>query len=258
MTSSIVDSRYPSGLFARLRGKSVEELAREQGSRPFDIRSLDNAPGLFYEGFEEDIKRMRRGGAPFRPRDASLPGVLLDTNVVSFLSRPCREGKDYQRLLISRAPSIAVISLAELRYGALNGGWAEARWQQLEALIKPWTVIAADSNVAWQAARIMNASRVVGRRIEWADAWIAGTALAHDVPLMTHDSDFFEIEGLEVITLLPTLTVRCPETKRDGFENVTEEDALCWAQRYIAALESGVPAAVWDLSQRASSRATAR
>lgn len=48
----------------------LEELGKKQGARPFDIRSLEHAPGPFYEGFEEDVKRMRRGEAPLGPLKA--------------------------------------------------------------------------------------------------------------------------------------------------------------------------------------------
>lgn len=192
----------------------------------------------------------------------NAPDILLDTNVVSFLSRPCREGKDYARHLVARTPAVALITMAELRFGALKGGWGEARWQKLEGLVAGWAVIPGNDAIASHAAGIMNAQRRAGSRIEWADAWIAATAIALDLPLLTHDRDFFEVDGLEVITVLPGLVVRCPEPKREGVVDVTAEEAMHWAQLYVAALESGKPHVVtraWGRwSQRDSSRATAR
>ena len=49
--------------------KTFAELAAEQGVGPVDIEDLmSKSPGPFYEGFEEDIRRMRRGQRPIGPR----------------------------------------------------------------------------------------------------------------------------------------------------------------------------------------------
>lgn len=50
--------------------KSFAEIAREQGVGPFDTkRARALAPGPIYEGFEEDVRRMRRGLQPIGPRE---------------------------------------------------------------------------------------------------------------------------------------------------------------------------------------------
>ncbi len=49
--------------------KTFEEIAAEQGVGPFDAEWFKaNRPAPFYEGFEEDIRRMRRGLRPLGPR----------------------------------------------------------------------------------------------------------------------------------------------------------------------------------------------
>lgn len=49
--------------------KTFEELAAEQGVGPVDVEKMKAlAPEPFYEGFEEDIRRMRRGLDPLGPR----------------------------------------------------------------------------------------------------------------------------------------------------------------------------------------------
>ena len=49
--------------------KTFAELATEQGVGPIDIEDLmSKSPGPLYEGFEEDIRRMRRGQQPIGPR----------------------------------------------------------------------------------------------------------------------------------------------------------------------------------------------
>ena len=49
--------------------KTLAELDEEQGVGPIDMEDLRaNMPDPFYEGFEEDIRRMRRGLPPLGPR----------------------------------------------------------------------------------------------------------------------------------------------------------------------------------------------
>jgi tRNA(fMet)-specific endonuclease VapC len=44
-------------------------------------------------------------------------------------------------------------------------------------------------------------ARKSGHTIETADAWIAATALLHDIPLVTHNSkDYAGVDGLKIIT----------------------------------------------------------
>lgn len=50
--------------------KTLDEIIAEQGVGPIDIdQLLAESPGPLYEGFEEDICRMRRGLPPLGPRE---------------------------------------------------------------------------------------------------------------------------------------------------------------------------------------------
>jgi hypothetical protein len=50
--------------------KTFAQMAEEQGVGPINIdRLMAKSPGPFYEGFEEDIRRMRRGLPPLGPRE---------------------------------------------------------------------------------------------------------------------------------------------------------------------------------------------
>ena len=49
--------------------KTFRELCDEQGVGPIDIHKLmAKSPGPLYEGFEEDVRVMRRGGRARGPR----------------------------------------------------------------------------------------------------------------------------------------------------------------------------------------------
>ena len=66
--------------------------------------------------------------------------------------------------------------------------------QQFEAL----TVDEAVSE-AW--ALLISRLRAAGRKAPINDSWIAATAIAHRVPIVTQDSDYDDMPGVEVIRI---------------------------------------------------------
>ena len=53
--------------------------------------------------------------------------------------------------------------------------------------------------MAWAELRIR--LRESGRRLGANDSWIAATAIAHDLPLVTQDRDYDGVPGLTVVAL---------------------------------------------------------
>jgi len=58
-----------------------------------------------------------------------------------------------------------------------------------------------DGEVADAWARLRVSLRDAGRRMPVNDSWIAATALAHDVPLVTQDRDHVAVAGLRIIAV---------------------------------------------------------
>ncbi len=56
-----------------------------------------------------------------------------------------------------------------------------------------------DDGVAQAWARLQVALRDSGRRMTVNGAWIAATALALDVPVVSQDDDYADVPGLSVI-----------------------------------------------------------
>jgi tRNA(fMet)-specific endonuclease VapC len=53
-------------------------------------------------------------------------------------------------------------------------------------------------------AEITASAEANGHRISCADAWIAATAMLHDIPLITHNRrDFADVTGLTVVSSAP-------------------------------------------------------
>ena len=56
-----------------------------------------------------------------------------------------------------------------------------------------------DERVAEAWANLRVRLRDSGRRMPVNDSWIAATAMAHGIPVVTQDDDYVTVPGLEVI-----------------------------------------------------------
>jgi hypothetical protein len=102
-----------------------------------------------------------------------------------------------------RSVTVSVITVAELRLGVLTAVDGSTRAQRLETLsrVEEFDPLPIDGRVphVWAALRI--ALREAGKRMPVNDSWIAATALAHDLPVASQDSDYDEVPGLRVLKL---------------------------------------------------------
>ena len=71
----------------------------------------------------------------------------------------------------------------------------------LEHSLGNYLILPADIRTCRLWADVRAHRRSVGRPVSPQDAWIAATALRHQIPLITHNAkDFEAIENLEIIT----------------------------------------------------------
>jgi hypothetical protein len=97
--------------------------------------------------------------------------------------------------------AVSVVTLAELELGVLLAGDVQARQRRLSTLqlaggLSP---VPVDRGVANEWARIVADLRQEGRRAPVNDVWIAATAIRNEMSVITRDSDFDAIRGLQVI-----------------------------------------------------------
>jgi len=71
------------------------------------------------------------------------------------------------------------------------GGEASA-FAALEADLKRYVVLGYDFALARECGELLAARERIGQRMEEFDAWIAATALRHDIPLATNNRKHFE------------------------------------------------------------------
>ena len=99
------------------------------------------------------------------------------------------------------------MTLAELHYGAYWRNWGANRWRRLNEVLGGLQWLPLTDDVARLASHLAAQQRHGGRPVKWPDIYIAATALINGLPVMTHDRDFADFEGLEVVTELPDFRV---------------------------------------------------
>jgi predicted nucleic acid-binding protein len=72
---------------------------------------------------------------------------------------------------------------------------------EVQAGLRLFAVIEIDENTAWTASRLGRELRTTGRHIGDNDLWIAATALAFSLPLVSRNTRHFDrVAGLQVIS----------------------------------------------------------
>jgi hypothetical protein len=124
--------------------------------------------------------------------------ALLDSSFVIALAR----GETVSLDDPPAEAAISAVTLCGLHHGVLIADDVR-RPKRLAALLwaeREFEVLPVDGRVAPHYGRLVAAARQGrGRRLATADALIAATAAAHDLPLITCDRGFEGIDGVEVI-----------------------------------------------------------
>lgn len=97
--------------------------------------------------------------------------------------------------------AVSVVTIGELRLGVLAAADSPTRAQRLETLTRAeaFDPIPVDGAVARAWATLRQALRDHGRRMPLNDSWIAATAIAHGLPVVSQDGDYDGVPGLTVI-----------------------------------------------------------
>lgn len=97
--------------------------------------------------------------------------------------------------------AVSVITIGELRAGVLSAHDVAARDRRLRTLTAALALdpIPVDEDVAAAWARLRVELRARGLRMPVNNSWIAATAIALGVAVVTQDDDYVALPGLSVI-----------------------------------------------------------
>lgn len=125
---------------------------------------------------------------------------ILDTSVFIALEsdRPIKVE------MLPHQSVISPVTIAELQAGVLSAVDVDIRARRLATLESTSDIelLAIDAEVAahWARLRVHLAER--SRRINVNDLWIAATAAAHGIPVVTQNGDFAPLEGVGGVSVI--------------------------------------------------------
>jgi predicted nucleic acid-binding protein len=125
---------------------------------------------------------------------------LLDTSV--FIA--AESGRALKSEAMPLASAISSVTRAELRVGVFAAESVEIRDRRIATLEASahFPVLAIDDEVgrAWAQMRVYLAAS--GRRVNANDVWIAATAAAYEMPVLTQDADFDALNGVAGLSVI--------------------------------------------------------
>jgi predicted nucleic acid-binding protein len=128
---------------------------------------------------------------------------LLDTNHWSYLQRRNPQVVDrLEQLPRDSNLFMSVVSQAELLVGveSMSAGRRQTELRQLyeQVIAETADIVPVDSQVAERFASVFVQQQRAGRPIETNDIWLAATALAHDLTMVSNDAHLGFVEGLRI------------------------------------------------------------
>ncbi len=122
---------------------------------------------------------------------------LADTSV--FIAR--ESGRPIDVAALPDELAVSVVTIGELRAGVLAATDVDARDRRLATLTAALQLdpVPIDDTVAAEWARLRVVLRDRRQRMPVNDSWIAATAMALGVPVVTQDDDFPEVPDLDVV-----------------------------------------------------------
>ena len=130
--------------------------------------------------------------------------IVVDTDVVSYLFRRDSRAELYRPYLDGELLVVSFMTVAELDRWTLERDWGESRRRNMEEHLGNFVIYPFNREMCRKWAEISDGARRRGRPVGVADAWIAATALLHEMPLATHNREHFSsIEGLKVVSEAP-------------------------------------------------------
>ena len=127
------------------------------------------------------------------------PALILETSFLIDLEREHARGKVGPAVAFLEAQEHARLYLTFTIAGEMAAGVSMAHRATWETFLGPFYVLPSSPEVGWEYGRAYRYLQSNGRLIGSNDLWIAATAIANKMPLVTANRDHFaRVPGLEV------------------------------------------------------------
>jgi tRNA(fMet)-specific endonuclease VapC len=124
---------------------------------------------------------------------------LVDTDwTISFLNGRAQAAALFERLA-DEGVAISIITWGEVYEGLVGASVPVARIAEFEAFLSTIELITLDTEIARRYGEIRAHLRAAGQLLADNDLWIAATALAHGLDLVTRDRHFSRVPGLMLL-----------------------------------------------------------
>ncbi len=126
---------------------------------------------------------------------------LLDTSVLIAIE----SGRPLRSEALSETSAISVVTRAELRVGIFAAEDIATRDRRLMTFELANRIVAlpVDERVSRAWAQMRAYVQASGQKVGVNDMWIAATAAAHEIPVLTQDGDFDALSGVAGLTVIP-------------------------------------------------------
>lgn len=126
---------------------------------------------------------------------------LFDTSIFIALERD----RPLRQEVMPTMGAVSVVTKAELRAGVFAAGDIPTRDRRIGTLELAARIAAlpVDQEVAGAWAQMRAHLVASGRRVNANDMWIAATAAAHEIPVITQDADFDALNGVAGLSVIP-------------------------------------------------------
>jgi predicted nucleic acid-binding protein len=129
------------------------------------------------------------------------PVGLVDTSVLVAVEK----GRPLREEALPERSAVSIVTVAELRAGVLAAPDIESRDRRIVTLegVTGAAILPVEARVAraWAAMRAYLVAS--GRGVGANDLWIAATAAAHEIPVLTQDGGFDALSGVAGLTVIP-------------------------------------------------------
>lgn len=134
-------------------------------------------------------------------RDREDSRGLLDTSVLVAIEN----ARSLRTEAMPKTTAISVVTKAELRMGIFAAEDIETRDRRLMTFELANRIVAlpVDEAVSRAWAQMRAYVGASGQKVGVNDMWIAATAAAHEIPVLTQDGDFDALSGVAGLTVIP-------------------------------------------------------